>query len=511
MGTSRELGGVTDLLPSTGRPPAGQLANAAARGNRRLSPMTVGLGLFGLVGAVRAGWFAEGDTFWQVQTGTEILRRHTVFLTDTFSWSVSGRPWHPNSWLFDVLLSAAYTSAGSVGLALFTLCSVALVGLGVATTARALGAQASALAVSAALLVLPLLAWLSARPQTLTYALLPPVVLLAGRLVEWRGRRLVAGLAGLYLLVTLWMNLHLAALAAMPTVAAGLGALVLTHRRRWRQLLPTAGAALAVVVLGCASSPFGFAALGSALATRDASSELIAEWAPLWRTTPVAVFTWIVAAVALALAVAAWRRRPQDPLLPVWTGATGVLLVAGIDAARFSPMALVLALPAVAAWATAVDWSGGPRRRRGAFLASRTAAALAITLLVITLVRLPDLGRPSPGSYPADATLRAIPAGCRVLNEYDDGGYLILRRSADGIRVAMDGRNDVYGASLIAHLQGLIQGRPGAVAELTHDGVRCLLLAPHRPLVAQALEAGWHRTATDRSRVLLVAPGGATA
>jgi hypothetical protein len=501
---------VTDLLPGTGRPPVAGVTTSGMPGKRRLSPLTVGLGLFSLVGAVRAGWFAEGDTFWQVQTGTELRQLHTVFLTDTFSWSISGRPWRPNSWLFDVLLSAAYTHAGPVGLALFTLCCVALVGASVATAARALGARAEALAVSSGLLMLPLLAWLSARPQTLTYALLPAVVLLTGRLVWWRGRRLAVGLAGLYLLVVLWMNLHLAALAAIPAVAAGLAALLLIHRRRWRKLLPTAVAALSVVVLGCASSPFGFDALGSALATRDASSELIPEWAPLWRTTPVAVFTWIAAAMAVALTVAAWRRRPRDPLLPVLIGATAVLLIGGVEAARFSPMALVLALPAVAAWATEVDWSGGARRRRVAFLASRTAAALAIALLVITVVRLPDLGRPSPGSYPADATVQAIPAGCRVLNEYDDGGYLILRRSADGIRVAMDGRNDVYGARLVARLQGLIEGRPGALAELARHGVRCLLLTPHRPLVPQALAAGWHVAASDRNRVLLVAPGGPT-
>lgn len=501
-----ELVGVTDLLPSTSSSSAGRTATTCVRGQRGLSPTAVALALFVLVGAVRAGWFAEGDTFWQVQTGAEIRREHTVLLTDTFSWSLSGRPWHPNSWLFDVLLSVAYRVAGRAGLALFALCSVALVGLGVAVAARALGARASALAVSTGLLIVPMLPWLSVRPQTMTYALLPAVVLMAGRMVWWRGRRLAAGLVGLYLLVALWMNLHLAALAAMPVVAAGLAVLLLAHRGRWRELLPVAGAALAVVVLGCASSPFGFGALGSALATRDASSDLIPEWAPLWRTTPPAVFTWFAAAVAVGLMIAAWRRRPQDRLLPVWTGATGMLLVAGLAAARFAPMALVLALPPVAAWATAVDWSDGPRRRRVAFLASRTAAALAITLSVIAVVRLPDLGRPSPGSYPTESTVGAIPAGCRVLNEYDDGGYLILRRSADGVRVAMDGRNDVYGAPMIAHMQRLIEGQRGALAELAHHGVECLLLAPHRPLVPQALAAGWQPAARDRNRVLLLAP-----
>jgi hypothetical protein len=112
MRAEKELGGVVDLLPGTDRPPAGWVTNPGVRWER-LSPMAVGLGLFALVGAVRSGWFAEEDTFWQVQTGAEIRRLHTVFLTDTFSWSVSGRPWHPNSWLFDVLLWAQACSSSS--------------------------------------------------------------------------------------------------------------------------------------------------------------------------------------------------------------------------------------------------------------------------------------------------------------------------------------------------------------------------------------------------------------
>lgn len=461
--------------------------------------------MFALVGAVRAGWFAEGDTFWQVRTGTEIRQRHTVFLTDTFSWTIAGRPWHPNSWLFDVLLSFAW-GGGPAGLAAFTFCCVTAVGLAVAVAARALGGSGGALAISATLLVYPLIGWLSARAQTLTYALLPLVVLLAARTTQWRGRRLAAGLAGLYLLTATWMNLHLAALAAVPTVAVGLAVLLVARRRRWRELLPRAGAVVVVVLLGCASSPFGVTALRSAAATRDASSDLMPEWAPLWRAGPSDVVAWMVALLALVLSAAAWRRRPADPLLPVWVGATGLLVLGGVEAARFTPMALVLATPAVAAWATGVDWRGGPWRHRTAVLTGGVAAGLAVVLLVFAVLRLPHLGRPAPETYPTDATVRAVPAGCRVLNEYDDGGYLILRRTTDGVRVAMDGRNDVYGVALLTRLRGLIRGAPGALAELERSRVRCLLLGPDRPLVQQARAAGWRERTRDRNRVLLLAP-----
>jgi hypothetical protein len=270
--------------------------------------------------------------------------------------------------------------------------------------------------------------------------------------------------------------------------------------------MPTAAAIVVVVVLGCLTSPFGVDVLASALATRDASTALIPEWAPLWRTSWMAVFTWTGAAVAVGLALAAWRRRPSDPLLAVVAGASALLLVAGVEAARFSPMALVVAMPAAAAWATGVDWNGGPGRRRVAFLARGTSIGLVVALVALTVVRLPEYGRPAPDSYPADTTVDAVPAGCRLLNEYDDGGYVILRRTADGVRVAMDGRNDVYGAALVADLLELAQGRPGALAELDRDGVRCLLLDPRRPLVTQARAAGWQEAAADDNRVLLLSP-----
>jgi hypothetical protein len=463
--------------------------------------------LFAILGLVRAGWMQEEDPFWQIRTGEQILRTGSVFLTDTFSWTVAGRSWHPNSWLFDLLLWWIYRAGGLVGVGLLVVALVAALGAALGAAASALGADARSFAVTASPLSVVLLAWLGGRPQLASYVLLVLVVHLAGRALWWRGRRLALAVVGLYLLSAVWINVHLAALVVVPTVAVGLAAVVLTHRRRWRRLLPAAGVVLAAVLLGCASSPFGVGALSSAAATRAASTTLVTEWAPLWQAAPLAVFTWVVALAGCAIAVAAWRRRPQDRLMPMWVGASGLLLALGADAIRFAPMALVLVTPVVAAAAGRVDWSAGRIRQRLAFLGSRVAIAWAVALLILAPVNLGDFGRPTPRVFPSAATVAAIPAGCRVLNEMDDGGPLIFQRAPDGVRVAFDGRNDVYGIPLIAHLQGLILGRPGALAELQRSGVRCLLLQPDRPLVAQARAAGWRQGAADGRRVLLLAPG----
>ena len=492
--------------PTTGPVAQGPRVHSTAQRARDRLPRSAVLAPFLVLGAVRAGWFSEGDTFWQVQTGREILRRGTVFLTDDFSWVVAGKPWHPNSWAFDVLLALAYDAAGPLGLAAVTVALVTALGVALCAVARALGARTRPMVVTNTLLLVPLLAWVSTRPQTASYTLLPLVLALAARTVLRRGRGLAWRLMALYAMTAVWVNLHLAALAALVAVGAGLLAVLVMRRTTARRLLLPAVGVVTAVGLGCVSSPFGVGAIASALATRDASTTLVTEWAPLWRTSPGAVLTWAAAALAVGAALVLWRRQLTDPLLAMCAAGSAVLLVLGVDAARFSPMALVAALPATAAWASRTDWSSGRWRPRIAFLSSRTALAWLAAMAVLAAVHLPDLGQPDPRQYPSAATVAAIPDGCRVLNEYEDGGVVILRRASDGVRVAIDGRNDVYGATLVTHLQNLLDAPPGALAELRHASVDCLLLAPGRPLVAAALTAGWRLAARDTNRILLLAP-----
>ena len=493
------------LVPQTGQVP-GDPAGPVGRGRRRAVLGTLAAVLpFVVVGAARATYFAEGDTFWATRTGAEILRQRTILLPDTFSWTVAGQLWHPNSWSYDVLLHLADQRWGRAGLGLVALLSVTATGVGVAVAGRLLGARPGPQIVVGFLAMPVLVAWLSTRPQTVSYALLPLTVGLAAVVVQRSGRRLLIGLAGLLLLSAAWVNLHLAALSAVVVTAAGLGVLLAARPRQWRTIVPRGAAVVAATLLGCSCSPLGWSVVGSALATRDASTTLITEWAPLWRATPACQATWLAALVGLGLTLASWRRRPQDVMLPVWSGATAALLVLGISAARFSAMALVLSLPAVALWVSDTDWTTARWRQSARWLAPRVVAAVAVGFSVIAVVRLPHVGEPNAGSA-TRAVVDAVPAGCRVLNEYDEGGWITYLRADDGVLVAQDGRNDVYGVAVLAEVQELIDGRPGALAELARRDVWCILLDPDRPVVEQARSAGWVEVAADRYRVLLVAP-----
>lgn len=491
------------------------------RGPRRWAALLLlgGALPFVLVAFARSTRFAEGDTYWQVATGAEILQRGTTSLVEDDSWDAAGTPWHPNSWLYDVLVERAWALGGWAGLGWWTVLTVSAVGVAVAVVGRGLGAAPRTLTVASTVAVLPLVVWLSARPQTVSYALVVLVVGLAARVLIARGAgRLLAGCLGLLALSALWVNLHLAALGGLAAVGAGAGTALLAGPGRAllrdRATLPTAltalaraAAVLAAVGLGCLLSPLGTGILAAAGHTAGASVELIDEWAPLWRAKGYLVLTWAVALVFLLVLVAAWRRSARTgstpSWLPYWVGATAALVLGGLTAARFSPMALLVALPAVAAVVPLL------RPVRLPWLASRLAlvlpVAVGVTVLSVAVTDLAQFGRPGP-LFPTAATVAAVPDGCRVLNEYDEGGLLTLLRGADGVLVSADGRNDVYGMDTLVWTEQLMRGHDGALAALDEHGVGCLLLQPDRPLVTQALAAGWRVTARDDARVLLVAP-----
>ncbi|WP_138759385.1 hypothetical protein [Modestobacter altitudinis] len=499
MSTDQLVGAARRPARFVGRTDAGRAGNVAQACGALLP--------FLLVGMVRMGAFAEGDTFWAVVAGRQVTEARSVTVPDAFSWTIPGQLWHPNAWLYDVLLHLADAAAGRVGLSLAALLGVLVVGCGVAVAGRVLGAGAGALAVTGILGSLVLVPWLSARPQSVSYGLLLVVVALAARSVEWRGRRLAVGIAALLALSALWVNLHLAALSGVFATTAGMAVVFATRRGEWRALMPRACLTVGATVLGCLCSPLGGSVITSALATRDASTAYITEWAPLWRANALCQATWAVAALGLVLTLVAWRRAPRDVALPVWAGALLVLLVLGVSAARFSAMAAALAIPAVAVWATRTDWDGARSRGRVRFFARGVAAALAATYVVLAFLHLPDVGEPT-GSIASRATVEAIPDGCRVLNEYDDGGWITYLRADDGVLVAQDGRNDAYGAAVLTKVQGLIDGDAGTLAYLARQDVRCLLLSPDRPVVAQAEAAGWRVAAADADRVLVLAPVG---
>src|SRR5450432_61199 len=83
---------------------------------------------------------ADGDIFWHLAAGREMVHRHALLDTDTFTSSGSGRPWLDLHWLFQLGSFAVNRTAGLAGL---VIAKAFLVATGSVILARAVSRSAT--------------------------------------------------------------------------------------------------------------------------------------------------------------------------------------------------------------------------------------------------------------------------------------------------------------------------------------------------------------------------------
>lgn len=433
----------------------------------------------------RAGVLAEADTFWQIRTGLLVIAHHAIPGTDTFSWTMYGKPYFQNSWGFDVLLAIGYRLGGLPGAV--WLC--ALITLGIAALAlalaRSLGASPAASAAALFLAAAPLTIWLSARPQLADYAVVLALVLVLRRIERGRGRLGAVALAGL--LTVAWINLHAAALLAIAIAAASVVLLAVTRRGTvWRY---AAGAAAATAV-ACLANPYGIGVLRQAVQVRDAAVASIAEWMPLDWASPVQDIALLAGVAAMIIA---WRRREA-----VLTAALAVCVAGSVEAWRILPFTVLLAAPVLAMFAA--DPPDPVRRymasRRVMF--QRCGVLGLVAMVAVAAPSLTHIGRPEPAMYPA-ALVADIPHGCRLFTNDVIGSYVILARP--DVLVSLDSRNNLYGRSLPVAEERVLHGWGNLDRGLA--GAGCVLV-PRSYGLAQRLRQNlrWEVRAADPTAIL---------
>jgi len=434
----------------------------------------------------RAGVLAEPDTFWEIRIGRLIMAQHAIPATDTFTWTVHGKPYFLNSWGFDVLLGIAYRLGGLPGAA--WLCALIVMGIAALALglARALGASPAAAAAALFLAAAPLTIWLSARPSLVDYAAVPALVMLLRGLERGRARWAAVALTGL--ITVAWINLHAAALLAVAITGASAVLLLLVRRGAWRY----AAAAAAAAALACLANPYGIGVLHQAVQVRDAAKQSIAEWMPLNWASPVQD---LALAAGLASLVLAWRRREI-----VLTAALAVCIAGSVEAWRMLPFVVILSMPVLASFA-----SGPPEPIRG-YLASRRVmfqrcGALGLAALIaIAAPSLTHIGRPEPSMYPV-GLVADVPHGCRLFTDVFTGSYSILARP--DVLVSEDSRNNLYGPAFLVKEERVLQGYGNLSRGLA--GAGCVLV-PRSDALAQRLrhDPQWRVRAADQTAVLYV-------
>jgi hypothetical protein len=407
-----------------------------------------------------AAWVAtwrpqlDPDAWWHIAIGESIAATGAIPSTEPFSWLTAGGPFVAHSWLWDVLLAAAWRAGGATGTSLLMLPVTAII---VWLLWRLMGLAApgvpplgrAALVLAAVVVTLP--TW-APRAQTLDVAFVLAAVLVLARYLHLDDRR---GLVALPVLGLLWANVHGSAILALPACVV-IALVVRPLGVRWaawprRAVGPIAAAGLAGVAVTFVN-PYGPWLLVYPFdrAVASAFSPAIVEWgSPDFGPLELLPFRVLLAALLL---VAMWiTARSRDPFL-LLTAAAWVF--AALGSVRFvaiaGPLLVVALAPAVGValgqWLGATESTEGTAEREGAEGAggtegvepgtSRPSPALAFAVAAVAIAAIVAAGWLIIDPPRQDAAIaRRLPvaavasieaSGCtaRLLPSYGWAGYV---------------------------------------------------------------------------------------
>jgi hypothetical protein len=403
-----------------------------------------------VLGAFAAGLtpVADGDIFWHLAAGRQMVQARTWLRSDPFSASAFGRPWIDVHWLFQLGAHAVYRLGNLRALVLVKASLTAAGALGLLhIVEREAGRRLRlpfAVAMAAALLAARHL--LLVRPVVLTLLFLTAFIAV---LEHFRRQGRARALLVLPVLQILWVNCQGLAPLGPALVGAWLaGALAGGGRSPfagergpggWRPLAWTLGLCLAASFV----TPYGSA--GALLPLRlllritpagaNVFASEVAENIPpfvLARSAPGQIAGLPLYLGGLAVCFALARRGLRLSRLLVVAAFTALALMANRNILLLywvaTPLMAMEVAPALPGLADAV------RRRAGAIpvnaiLAGLGAAALLVVdgVAVLAAAREPSLGAPTPFRFPTGSVhyLDARPGGGTVFTADHQGGYLI--------------------------------------------------------------------------------------
>jgi hypothetical protein len=477
----------------------------------------------------RATWpLIDGDVWWHIRQGEEVLRGGAVPRVDTWSIVGAGRPWTSQDWGANVILAAG-NSLGPWGQTALSFLFGALTVLAFWILWRAIALRVPGIGWASRII------WLSiglvlagpvmgVRVQVLDLLLATGVIWICWRyLVDPRRRWLI----GLPALTVLWANLHAGWLLVFLLGGAVLvGEAVDRLLRRqpegtpltWGQLRDLA-LALVISAAALVLNPngvdlyaypfytFGITALG----------RYVMEWFPASLDTLFGQLLagFVVVAVVPVLILGRRRLRTADALILVGLtvlayGAIRFLLIVGPIGGA---IAVVVLAPILAE--TGVGRRVSPilarlARPRVGRLGAVNAGLVALLVVIGLGVALLRVSPPAQASEIA----RSLPAGAvdwmdandpgeRIFNRYEWGGYIGQHRPQ--YPIFMDGRADVYGDELLRMYVSIIglEGDPQVLFD--RYGIDHAVFPPDTPLAAwfDASDA-WERAYADATAVVWI-------
>lgn len=460
----------------------------------------------------------DGDLPRHILTGSLILKTGEVSTTDIFSFRTAGFPSFPHEWLSQVLLATAYKALGLDGTVLLT--ALVIMGTWWLVFRRTMRISKSffltllftALGVGASQIhVLP-------RPHIFTYLLLAMWMtrledIHNGSTRDWWS---------LPILMLVWVNLHGMFVLGMIVLGIYLvGDFLDSPSRDWfksqkaRSLIFAGGLSFLATLL----SPSGpeiweaIASLGSnAYITaripeyQSANFHLPETW-PFVLLLLFAILgfartqervSWVRALLMIAFtALALYSSR----MIPIFAVAV-TPLVAGVVAAW-----LRNEFPNNRGWTTEENINKINATSGGAIWI--IAAVLGVALLLRSSATIDPEGRGNdfdPRFFPVEAVswLQAHPPQGRMFNEFDWGGYLLLRLWPDQ-QIFMDGHTHIYGEALTREYERVVTLSPGWQDVLDKYEVGWVIVRSHAPLIdALTLQDHWQISYEDPTTTILI-------
>lgn len=390
---------------------------------------------------------ADPDLWGHVRFGLDLLQSHHLPRVDPYSFT-SDIEWTNHEWLAELIMGAAYSLMGPVGLLIIK--AVLSIGIcfGIASAlSRAPKPWRWPSGVLAVVGILPITTTM--RPHLWTLLFLT----LESRLLSGSPRQRY----WLPVIFVVWVNLH-------GGWIVGLGVLGLwsfiemfepARKRPSTWLVLGVPAACAIATL---ANPYGWHLWEFLARTVGLSRPHITEWQPTWRSL-FPLILWLAGMVWVGMALRTAERRPAKVMAVL-----AMLAFASLRVNRlvplFIPAAVILLLPHV---------SHVPAPERHAWPKGRALVDLAFTLAGVLILALTTPARCLqmhgswlPDAEAANALAASKPTG-RIVTWFNWGEYVIWH-FGPALKVSIDGRREtVYSDAVLQRQMAIGDGDPAAL------------------------------------------------
>jgi hypothetical protein len=465
---------------------------------------------------------------WHIRTGQQILATHSVPRVDSFSSTMSGKPWFAWEWLYDVVVGQLDVWAGLNGVVWFTAVLIAAVFAG---TFRALIVRGTNVLAAFGVVLLALGAstiHFLARPHVLSW-LFTLIWFWILDSSERDGNRRNDLLWLLPVSMFVWVNSHGGFLVGFVLLAiwwlAAIWKWQATKEGRIEEALAKLAAAARArkllwvgffSVLASLVNPYGwklYAHIYSYLSNRFLMDHIDEFQSPNFHRIAPRCFLVLLLVVVACVAIRGRELRLSHGLVLLFA------TYSGLYSARNIPVSAMLLALVVGPLICRNDRPGDSQSflQRMTTIDSRQYGHLwAVVIVMVTLGIAVNQRRLGSMKFmdahfdshrmPVAAVdyLETHPIKGAVLSPDIWGGYLIYRLAPE-TQVVVDDRHDLYGAEFFKSYLRMMHVEPGWQDFVREHHPSCLLLPRESALSAVLLESGkWKQTYQDDTAIVLV-------